>query len=134
MNQVSTFVKGVGICLAFAVMLLCTASPGHAYDEKKVNKILKSIQKKHAATVKAAYALKDAMRAYEAGGGAVDETEKRFNQSHMFSNPKKQKAYRKKALKIYSTSHKKIRKLHAAWEKRSKALWKELKKLNQELQ
>ncbi len=128
-------VKGLGIWLVVSVMLLFTVNLGNAFDQKKTNKIINTIEKKHIATIEAGTKLYDAIRRYEReNSGAIYLVEKWSIIARAADDPKNQKTYWNKAFKECKTGYKDIKKKYAAWEKKSKALWKELKKLNQELE
>jgi len=127
-------VKGLGILLVVSVMLLLSVNQGYAFNQKKTNKIINSIEKKHKQTLDAARDFYTAVRRYEREkGGSINLVERWVNLGKA-SDPKKQREYWNKAFKQCKTGYKDIRKKHAKWEKKSKALWKELKKLDKELE
>jgi hypothetical protein len=127
--------KGLGACLVVSVMLLFTVNHGHAFDQKKTNKIINAIAKKHAATKEAATNLYSAIRRYEREkDGAVTLVTDNTNKVGLARDPKGKRAYWNKAFKESNKGYKDISSKYSKWEKKSKALWKELKKLDQELE
>jgi len=127
-------VTGLGIWLVFSAMLLFTVNQGYAFNQKKANKIIKSIQKKHKATVTAKNELYNAIRRYERGkSGTIGLIKRWVVLVEKQAKPKDKRKSWNSAFKRCKTGYKDIKKLYSTWEKKSKALFKELKKLDQEL-
>ena len=126
--------KSLGVWLVVLCFLVLTVTPGYALDERKVNKLINSVQKKYTATVEARDALYQALRTYErSNSGAIGLVERWVDLVDKTSDVKKQKKFWNSALKQCKNGYKEINKLNSAWEKKSKALWKELKNLDQAL-
>ena len=135
MKSENIALKMLYVWFVVSAVILAGVNQGHAFNPAKVNKIINSIEKKRTATIEAARDLNSAVRQYyQQNSGAIYKVEMWVNLSGSTDDRKKKEKFWNIAVKECKAGYKDIRKKYAAWEKKSKSLWQELKKLEQELE